>query len=167
MRIMKKTVVFFALLLSGLAVQAQEGFNVGINFGLPTGDAADFSGFSLGIDASHLWAVADSFDAGVATGFTNAFGKSDEILDIEFEYDDVQFLPLAAAGRYHVTDKFRLGADLGYAVGLNEGNDGGFYYRPQVGYGITDRIEANFSYTGISLDGGTWATLVLGFMVNL
>ena len=164
---MKKTLMFFALLLSGLALQAQEGFNLGINFGLPTGDASDISGFSLGIDANHLWNVADSFDAGVATGFTNAFGKSVEILNVEVDIDEVQFLPLAAAGRFHVSDVFRLGADLGYAIGLNEGNDGGFYYRPQVGYGITDRIEANLSYTGISLDGGTWSTVVLGFMVNL
>ena len=164
---MKKTVLVFALLLSGLAVQAQEGFNLGINFGLPVGDAGEISSFSLGIDANYLWNVADSFDAGVATGFTNAFGKSEEILGIDVEFDDVQFLPLAAAGRYHVTDRFRVGADLGYAVGLNDGNDGGFYYRPMVGYGITDRIEANLSYTGISLDGITWSTVVLGFMVNL
>ena len=164
---MKKTVLFFALVLSGLAMQAQEGFNLGINFGLPTGDAGDISGFSVGIDANHLWSVADSFDAGVATGFTNAFGKSEEILGIEVEFDDVQFLPLAAAGRYHITDTFRLGADLGYAIGINDGNDGGFYYRPQVGYGITDRIEANLSYTGISLDGGTWSTMVLGILFNL
>ena len=164
---MKKTVLFFALLISGLAVQAQEGFNLGINFGLPTGDASDISSFSLGIDANHLWSVADSFDAGVATGFTNAFGKSQEILGFDVEFDDVQFLPVAAAGRFHASDRFRVGADLGYAIGLNDGNDGGFYYRPLVAYGITEKIEANFSYTGISLDGGTWSTLVLGFMVNL
>ncbi|MDX1334062.1 MAG: hypothetical protein R3252_13615 [Robiginitalea sp.] len=164
---MKKIVLVCTLLLSGLAMQAQEGFNLGINFGFPTGDAGDISSFSLGIDANYLWSVADSFDAGVATGFTNAFGKTEEILGIDVEFDDVQFLPLAAAGRYHITDQFRLGADLGYAIGLNDGNDGGFYYRPMVGYGITNRIEANLSYTGISLDGGTWSTIVLGFMVNL
>ncbi len=155
------------MLFAGITLQAQEGFNLGINFGLPTGDASDFSSFSLGIDANHLWNVAESLDVGVATGFTNAFGKDFEFSEFEGTYDDVQFLPIAAAGRYHVTDKFRAGADLGYAVGLNDGNDGGFYYRPILAYGITDRIEANFSYTGISLDGGTWSTIVLGFMVNL
>lgn len=155
------------MLFAGITLQAQEGFNLGINFGFPTGDAGDISSFSLGLDANHLWNVAESLDVGVATGFTNAFGKSEEFEGIEFEFEDVQFLPLAAAGRYHVTDKFRAGADLGYAIGLNDGNDGGFYYRPILAYGITDRIEANVSYTGISLDGGTWSTIVLGFMVNL
>ena len=155
-------------MLSGLAVQAQEGFNLGINFGFPTGDASDISSFSLGIDANYLWGVAESFDAGVATGFTNAFGKKIDLGEFgEVSVDDVQFIPVAAAGRYHFTDRFRAGGDLGYAIGLNEGNDGGFYYRPMVGYGITERIEANFSYTGISLDGGTWSTFVIGFMFNL
>ena len=155
-------------MLSGLAVQAQEGFNLGINFGFPTGDASDISSFSLGIDANYLWGVAESFDAGVATGFTNAFGKKIDLGDFgEVSVDDVQFIPVAAAGRYHFTDRFRAGGDLGYAIGLNDGNDGGFYYRPMVGYGITERIEANFSYTGISLDGGTWSTFVIGFMFNL
>ena len=164
---MKKSLVIAFMLFAGITLQAQEGFNVGINFGFPTGDASDFSSFSLGIDVNHLWGVAESFDAGVATGFTNAFGKKIDIGEFEVTVDDVQFIPIAAAGRYHFTDKFRAGGDLGYAIGLNEGNDGGFYYRPMVGYGITEKIEANFSYTGISLDGATWSTFVLGVMVNL
>ena len=156
------------MLFAGAALQAQEGFNLGINFGFPTGDASDVSSFSLGIDANYLWNVAESIDVGVATGFTNAFGKKIDLGEFgEVTIDDVQFLPIAAAGRYHITDRFRAGADLGYAVGISDGNDGGFYYRPIVAYGITEKIEANFSYTGISLDGGTWSTFVLGFMVNL
>jgi len=165
---MKKSLVIICMFFAGMTLQAQEGFNLGINFGFPTGDASDFSSFSLGIDANYLWNVGESIDVGVATGFTNAFGKKIDLGTFgEVSLDDVQFIPVAAAGRYHITEKFRAGADLGYAIGLNDGNDGGFYYRPIVGYGITDRIEANFSYTGISLDGLTWSTFVLGFMVNL
>lgn len=165
---MKKYCLVIAIIMfSGLSLHAQEGANAGINFGIPVGDAGDFSGFSLGVDLNYLWNVSDAFDAGVATGFTNAFGKSVEILGIDVDTEDVQFLPIAAAGRFHATDKFRVGADLGYAIGLNEGNDGGFYYRPMVGYGITDAFEVNLSYTGISLDGATWSTIVLGLMVNL
>ncbi|MGB5403553.1 MAG: hypothetical protein WBN13_06220, partial [Robiginitalea sp.] len=120
-----------------------------------------------GVDANHLWNVAESLDVGVATGFTNAFGKTFEILGQDFDAEDVQFIPIAAAGRYHVTDKFRAGADIGYAIGINDGNDGGFYYRPILAYGINQSFEVNFSYTGISLDGFTWSTISLGFMVNL
>ena len=164
---MKKFVLIASLLLFGATLQAQEGLNVGINFGLPVGDASDFSSFSLGVDANYLWNVTESLDVGVATGFTNAFGKTIEILGAEFDAEDVQFIPIAAAGRYHVTDRFRAGADIGYAIGINDGNDGGFYYRPILAYGLTDAVEMNFSYTGISLDGFTWSTISLAFMLNL
>lgn len=164
---MRKILVFGCMLLMGVSLQAQEGFNLGINLGLPVGDASDFSSFSLGVDANYLWNVSESLDVGVATGFTNAFGKTFEILGEEFDAEDVQFIPIAAAGRYHVTDKFRAGADVGYAIGINDGNDGGFYYRPILAYSLSQSMEVNFSYTGISLDGATWSTINLGFMVNL
>ena len=154
-------------MLLGATLQAQEGFRAGINLALPTGDASDVSGFSIGLDATYLWNVAESFDVGVATGFTNAFGKEIDVPGFgSVELDDVQFLPIAAAARYHVTDKFRAGADLGYAIGISDGNDGGFYYRPMVGYGLNEKMELNLSYTGISLDGGTWSTIGLGFMYS-
>ena len=165
---MKKVMVTMALLLSGLAAQAQEGLSLGGHVALPVGDAADFSGFSIGIDAVYLWGVADSFDAGAATGLTNAFGKSEDFgSGVTVDYDDVQFLPLAAAGRFHASDQFILGVDLGYAIGLNDGNDGGFYYRPQVGYALSDLLQLTLSYTGISLDGGTWSTIGLGILYRL
>lgn len=164
---MKKILVFGCMLVLGVSLQAQEGMNLGINLGLPVGDASDFSSFSLGVDANYLWNVSESVDVGVATGFTNAFGKTFEILGQDFDGEDVQFIPIAAAGRFHVTDKFRAGADIGYAIGINDGNDGGFYYRPILAYGLSESMEVNFSYTGISLDGATWSTINLGFMVNL
>ena len=153
------------MMVSGLGLQAQEGFRAGINLAIPTGDASDVSGFSIGLDATYLWNVGESFDVGVAAGFTNAFGKEIEVAGFgSFEVDDVQFLPIAAAARYHVTDKFRVGGDIGYAIGISDGNDGGFYYRPMVGYGLNEKMELNLSYTGISLDGGNWSTIGQGFM---
>ncbi len=160
---MKKVMLFMALLSAGLAVQAQEGLSLGGHIALPVGDAADVSGFSIGVDVVYLWEVADQFDAGVAGGLTNAFGKTVS----GFEIDDVQFLPLAAAGRFHATDQFTLGADLGYAIGINDGNDGGFYYRPQAGYALSDLLQLTLSYTGVSVSGGTWSTVALGLLYHL
>jgi hypothetical protein len=161
---MKKVLILAVLMLGAVGLHAQEGFRAGINVALPVGDAADVSGFSLGLDVNYLWEVADSFDVGVAAGFTNAFGKKIDTGIGTVQIEDVQFLPLAAAGRFEASDKIRLGADLGYAIGISDGNDGGFYYRPIVGYGLSDIMELNLSYTGISLDGGTWSTIALGFL---
>ena len=101
------------------------------------------------------------------TGFSNAFGKSIDIGIGSVDVPDVQFIPVAASGRFNASDEFTIGADLGYALGLNDGNDGGFYYRPIVGYGVSDNIELSLSYTGISLDGATWSTINLGVNFGL
>ena len=150
-----------------MQIYAQEGLKAGINLGIPVGDAGDISGFSIGLDAMYHWEVTNSFHAGIAGGFTNAFGKS---LDTGFgsvEIEDVQFLPIAASGRFLPSEEFKVGLDLGYAIGISDGNDGGLYYRPIIGYAVTPGTEINFSYTGISLDGFTWSTINLGVLFNL
>ena len=158
---MKKIVLVLALVL-GVSVNAQEGFKAGLNFGAPIGDAGDFASFSLGIDVAYMFEVSDNFDAGIASGFTNGFTDDISILGATIEVDDVQFLPIAAAGRFKMADKFSIGGDIGYAIGINDGNEGGFYYRPTFGYNLTDKIETTLSYTGISRDGGSWDTINLG-----
>ncbi|MEZ2414634.1 outer membrane beta-barrel protein [Muriicola sp. E247] len=165
---MKKVLFTAFLFVAGLSLQAQTGPSVGINAGIPTGDASDVSGFSLGIDFTYLWSVSDKFDAGAAVGFSNAFGKEIDTGLGSIQIEDIQFLPVAVAGRAHLTEDFSAGVDLGYAVGINDGNDGGFYYRPMVGYSLSEKLGLSLSYTGISLEGDfNWNTINLGLMLAL
>jgi hypothetical protein len=160
---MKKLLLVAAIAVFSISnTTAQTGFEVGVNFALPVGDAADFSTFSIGLDAAYFYEVSENFDTGVSTGFTNAFGDSVKIGGIELDSDDVQFIPIAAVARFHVIKNLYVRADIGYALGINDGNDGGFYYRPLISYKFTEMIGANISYTGISLDGGDWSTVGLG-----
>ncbi len=165
---MKKVLLIATIALASFGVNAQEGFKLGLNLGLPTGDAGDVSSFSVGLDAYYMFGGSEEFNIGIASGFTNAFGKSITLGDFgSVEIEDVQFMPIAAAGRYNASEELSIGADLGYALGINDGNDGGFYYRPIVGYNISENIEINASYTGISLDGGSWSTINLGVLFAL
>ncbi|WP_250432356.1 outer membrane beta-barrel protein [Hanstruepera flava] len=164
---MKKLFLCAAIAVFGLSnIYAQGGFKLGANGALPIGDAGDVSSFSTGVDVAYFFDINEKFIVGPAAGFTNAFGKTETITvgntNIEFSYDDVQFMPIAGAARFLPTDKFYVGADIGYAIGINDGNDGGFYYRPRAGYSITDLIGVNVSYTGISADGGDWSTIGAG-----
>ncbi|MEM6718189.1 MAG: outer membrane beta-barrel protein [Bacteroidota bacterium] len=142
-------------------------FEVGISGGIPTGDASDFFSFSIGADVSYLWNVSDKFYAGFSTGMTNADGDEVMVGNASISTDDAQFVPLAAGARYNVAGKFFVGADVGYAIGINEGNDGGFYYRPKIGYDITDKINVNIMYTGIALDDADFTTIGLGVLFGL
>jgi hypothetical protein len=149
---MKKVLLIAALAVFGLSVaQAQEGFKVGATAALPVGDADDFTTFGFGLDASYLWEVGSGFLVGATAGYHHFFGDDIEEFGFTFEVDDFQFIPLAASARYYFTDDFFAGADLGYALGINDGNDGGFYYRPKIGYDLGP-VAIHASFAGVSAD---------------
>lgn len=146
---MKKLLLIFAVALFSYNVSAQ-GFGGGIGVGLPTGDAGDFFSFAINADLNYMWEVSEDFEAGLATGLVYVFGKDWEDGPNTIEVDDGQYLPLAATGRFSVSDEFSIVADIGYALGINDGNEGGFYYRPGLAYDISDTMNVNVSYTGVS-----------------
>ncbi|NMH24511.1 hypothetical protein [Flavobacterium solisilvae] len=154
---MKKIILtIVAVFAFGLA-NAQDGkFKLGVNLGLPMGDIKDAYSFAIGVDAAYLWSVGDGFQAGVTTGYAHYMGKEDWI-------DDAGFVPVAGTAQYSFTDNFFGGLDLGYALGVSpSGNDGGFLYQPKVGY-QAEKYEVYAGYKGISVDGGTFSSINLGF----
>ncbi len=162
---MKKLCIVVVLVVFSLtSLNAQGNFNLGLNVGLPTGDVSDAYSFVLGIEANYLFEVSDDFEVGPSASFVNYFGESIG----SFEIDDASFLPIAGAARYNASEKVVLGADLGYAIGISpDGNDGGFYYRPMVGFNITDTIMLQATYSGVSVDGGTFGNFGVGAMFSL
>ena len=146
---MKNLILLFAIILIGFNGYGQK-FSVGMNFGAPVSEAHDFYSFTWGIDANY-WFISDTFSVGVATGFA-LFLANDLNLTRNFDLTlkNASFVPIALAGRYDISHKFIIGADVGYAIGV--GNDGGFYYRPLVGYNLKDFLQLTLSYRGISLN---------------
>lgn len=154
---MKKLFCFvIAGFLSLSALQAQT-FKLGATVGIPTADASDISDFVLGVDAYYYFTDIDDFiNIGGTVGFRNYF--------VDFgDLDDAMFLPIAAAARLKVFGLFGAGADIGYAIGLTDYLDGGFYFRPVVTFDIADTIELNASYESIS-DAGTWGNFNVGIL---
>ena len=137
-----------------------QGFKAGLNVGIPTGDVSDGYNLQVGADVAYMFEVADQLTVGPMLGYMNFFPEDSDFID------NLQFLPIAASGRYGLTEAFFLGADLGYGVGITDGVDGGFYYRPQVGYdfGLIGLIA---SYSGVSLDGGSASSINLGVEFGL
>ncbi len=160
---MKKTIFFAALFVMGmLTTTAQNEFRAGLSGGIPIGDAGDFATFAIAVDLGYLFEISDSFDAGVATGYSNSFGDEITIAGVTVELDNVQFIPVAASGRFEVAPSFTLGADVGYAIGINDGNDGGFYYSPRAQYSVSEAIDIVAAYRGVSVDGGSWDIISAG-----
>lgn len=160
---MKKLLVV-AMMAFGIAVNAQDGqFNIGANVGIPTGDASNATSFALSAEANYLFNVSDQFKVGPSVSFVNYFGKTIGNVGI----GDFQFLPVSAAARFSPSDKFTFGGDLGYAVGMNTGNQGGFYYRPMIGYNVSEKLMVQATYSGITNDGATMSNFGLGVMFAL
>ncbi|TXE11794.1 porin family protein [Seonamhaeicola algicola] len=164
---MKKILLMAAFAVFGFTMNAQGDLNAGVNLGLPIGDAGDGWTFNVTLDVNYLWDAGENFQAGVATGFSHSFGDSVDTGFGTIDVEDAQFLPIAGAARFGVSDQFTLGADLGYAVGISEGNDGGFYYAPRAQYSISESLDIVLSYRGVSLDGGSFDVLNLGVEFGL
>lgn len=151
---MKKLLLIVVFIIFGFANSyAQDEIRIGVNAGVPLGDADDTSTFNFGADFAYLFGVADTFSVGPLVGYSHFLGDGDKV--------DFHFIPLAASGRFVISDAFFLGADLGYALGADDENDGGFFYRPKVGYdfGIIALIA---SFSGIEVDEGSFNSVNLG-----
>jgi hypothetical protein len=151
---MKKLLLILVFIVFGSAISYAQGeFRMGVNAGVPLGDADDFSTLNFGADFAYLFGVADVFSVGPLVAYSHFLGDGEGV--------DYHFIPVAASGRFGLSNAFFIGADLGYAIGADPGNDGGFFYRPKLGYdfGLIGLIA---SYSGIEIDGGSFNSVNLG-----
>lgn len=163
---MKKVILLFALaLFTSQISQAQSDLRLGVNVGLPVGDIDDISSFTAGADVAYLMGMGETFQIGPMVGYQHFFTKDIDTGVGNVEIDDISFVPVAAALRFGIAG-IQLGADLGYAIGIDDGNDGGFYYRPKVGFNLLG-LDLLASYTGISTDGYNTGSVNLGVEFRL
>jgi hypothetical protein len=159
----KKIFIVFCLLLAGLSV-AQEGFKVGLHGSVPVGDNQEITSLAVGVETGYMFALGESADLGAMVGFINGFPEKYNQEPGDPDLPNVQFLPLAASVRVWPSNSLSVGGELGMAVGLNDGNDGGLYYKPIIGYLMGAQTEVNLSFTGIKVDDMEWATINLGIL---
>lgn len=141
---MRQLLLIGAFLLTAIVARAQttrelEDINevnswlkIGLNLGVPVGDQADFSSFTLGLDAAGQFMRTDNFGLGIASGYTHYFAKS----DVAFA-NDFWTIPLGLMLRYYPQPEgVFVGTDVGYTFFTGDGvsENGGMYIRPQVGY---------------------------------
>ena len=158
---MKKLIVVLILSCFGFANLNAQEFKIGASIGVPLADAADISDFVLGVDAYYYFTKQDAFfQLGANLGFRNFFINDEgDFIDIK----DGQFLPISAAARLKIFGVLSGGADIGYAVGISDYLDGGFYIRPIIAVDVLDILELNMSYESIS-DAANWGNFNVGFL---
>lgn len=166
---MKKVLFIMLLTVASLGkMNAQEGvWNGGFNVGIPTGDTKDISSFTLGAELNYMFPVAEGFTLGPSVQYSHFFGKEYEFGGITVEGSDTSFLPVSGAARFNISDSLVLGANVGYAFGLDDDNEGGFYYRPVLGIKVGESSQLNITYSDINNDAINFSNVSLGIMFGL
>lgn len=159
---MKKLLLASAIAFFG-AVTAQKtgNFKVGANIGIVNGDLKSAYGLNVGLDAAYAWALDSNFNLGLATGYSFYFVDS---AFFDAGGKNLSVIPLAVTGQYKFDKGYFVGADLGYAALLYNGDSkGGFLYQPKIGYSFNDKNDVYISYKGITQTGGNVTSLNLGY----
>jgi len=157
---MKKLLFVTVIVVLSFTTMNAQTFKIGASAGVAASDAGDIADWALGVDTYYYFTDVDAIlELGVNAGFRNFFMSDDA-------FEDGQFLPLAAAARIKLFGILSGGVDLGYALGINDGNDGGVYYKPVVGIDIADTIELTASFESISNDGATWGNINFGILLE-
>ena len=166
---MKKIFLLSLFTIFSLSVMnAQDQFKIGAAGGLPIGDSSELSLFAIAVDLGYLFEITENIKAGPISGYSHTFGDDITSGPIIIEDGvDVQFIPVGVGGRYALASKLSVGIDLGYAIGLNDGNDGGFYYAPRISYSAGGDVDIVAAFRGVAVDGGSWDIISVGVEFGL
>ncbi|RYY35626.1 MAG: hypothetical protein EOP46_09375 [Sphingobacteriaceae bacterium] len=130
-------------------------FSIGVEAGLPLGDAADVYSFGIGGSLKYELPVTEQFAVSLSAGYTNFMYKS-EIKDL-IDKSGEGFIPVKAGAKYYFSGTFTEGffgeAQLGATFGTADGAGTAFTYAPGVGYSFNNGLEAGVRYEAWSNDG--------------
>ncbi|WP_369047669.1 hypothetical protein [Tenacibaculum sp. UWU-22] len=166
-----KKFVCFALFLMTMSLSAQsiydgsDQISVGVNAGLPIGDLAGSYSAGFGIDFNYLYSIGSKVQIGGATGYLFFMGK-----DVNgVKAAGKSYIPIAGAIRFNNEyDRYVIGTDLGYAIGITpSGDKGGVYFKPYLGYKISNNVELNLSYIGVKKKDPAYSYVALGLMFKI
>lgn len=164
---MKKLVLFAVFMATALTSSyAQNGWKLGVRGGFPLAETEEISSFNLSADLFFHLPVSDRVSLGGATGYTRFFGKTIDGGLFTVEVEDFSFIPVAFSARGSITNEAFLSADLGYAFGIEEDLDGGFYYQGKLGWTNTE-IDVFIYYQGITLENDSATSLGAGIAFGL
>jgi len=160
--------IFLVLLSYGISAQYVDRsfFKAGFHASITLGDATDIADFGVGLDLYQHWGVSKKIDLGIATGVQYFFGldSTEDIgsASVTTVGEDTIYTPIAALFRFYPVTTINLGGDIGYAIGLNDFTEGGFYYRPTISFDLSPSSALSVSYIGIEGESFLWSTVTGG-----
>ena len=129
-------------------------FSIGIDPGLPVGDASNGSSFAIGGDLKYAMPVAQNFDVSLSAGFTTFIGKTVNSGGFSVKYNNLNAIPVKIGGRYNFEGTNGFFGEFAFgAAFIQDGVGTAFIYSPGVGYALDGGFEVGVRYEGWSKNG--------------
>jgi len=160
---MKKVLLALAI-IAGTAfttfAQTKSGdsgkFNIGVEAGLPVGDAHQVFNSVFGASVKYELPIAPSTWFTVSAGY-NAFLYKSEVKDafkaLGQDRSVEGFVPVKVGVKYYIEQGFFAEGQLGAAFGTRSGRGTAFDYAPGIGYTFDGGFEAGVRYEAFSKNG--------------
>ncbi|WP_075340886.1 hypothetical protein [Tenacibaculum agarivorans] len=154
---MKKIISIITLLLCLHSFSQENELNVGVNGGVTVGNLEAVSSIAFGVEGNYLFDIFDGISVGPSLNFLYFVSKENTV-------DSNIYIPIGGAVRFNsFEEQFYVGLDLGYAIGISpEGDDGGVFFKPLLGYEVTDAFKINLFYSAVKKNSPTYSYVGLG-----
>lgn len=145
--------------------QSRASVKISLDLGSTAGDGLTNKLYNLnvGFNFNYLYDLTKDLKIGAAAGIKTLM-EDDSFDKLKNRVDsDKAYLSLGVEMRlYTDNDKFYLGADTGIAAGLFNKEDN-FYYRPKLGFVLSECSGVFVSFTEVLGDGNSFSTVNLGY----
>ncbi|HEY4326113.1 MAG TPA: hypothetical protein VGN20_19140 [Mucilaginibacter sp.] len=133
-------------------------FGIGIEAGIPTGDAHTISNFELGGTARLQYDASNHFAYTLTSGYYNMFGKDIEGTDLK--YKDLGIVPLKAGIKAFFAPNIYFGAEAGAGFETASGGDTKLILSPALGF-ANKTWDVGVRYENFSGDGSSYGLVGL------
>jgi hypothetical protein len=153
-RILLTLAVLGGVVCSSFAQSKSDGggkFSIGLEAGLPVGDASTYNSFVIGGSLKYAQPIASDLAFTISAGYSSFMGKT--VGGVKF--GSTGFVPVKAGIKYNFAEAFYGEAQLGASFGTASGSKTGFAYAPGIGYNFGGGVDLGVRYEGWSYSGGT------------
>jgi hypothetical protein len=145
------SLLFVLTVCSGLLAQDKQiKFSASPGVTIPTGLYGGFFGIGGEVEFKGEYPVAENINLTGSLGLGVFSAKSVNLGFGSSDGKSMTFVP-AIVGLDYKANQLHIGIGVGYANYSSGTSEGGFTFRPQIGFDVTDRIQLNMKYTSTSI----------------
>jgi hypothetical protein len=150
-KLLYSLVILGCSVISAFAQKTPDGgrFSIGIEAGLPVGDASEAFSVALGVSIKYEHRIIDNTFITGSAGYSNFLYKGrlrDALRAAGHDKSGDGFIPLKAGLKYYFNTAFFVEGQVGVAISTFDGGDSAFAYAPGLGYSFDSGFEASVRY---------------------